>query len=565
MAYTSLSVKEAMERINADSNGWFLPYAQRPYVWGARYESEKYICRLFDSILQGYPIGIFIIWNSNQKVPYRKFMDSYVIGQEAKIVEPEHWDRSDKWLVYDGQQRLQTIYSCLKDSLNGRKLAYNLKKAIENYQNEECYNDSFDLDDDNQICFEFYDKGTPVPDGCILMSLLFTKKDEKSEQIKFRNEIKNKCSISDQSEAIFEALFDELWDTFVSKNKKCLSYFAIEKDWNENKVNNVFHRLNTGGIPLSGADLLLFKIKKSDHQFEEQLRDKVSGLNSIGSYIFSPENVLQIMNVITTGQIRIDAERTNNTQIQNFIKVADKVYRALEKFLNHFMLGSFQINKNSIVPKLLALYPIIVYIYKMSEKGIAYQDISNENAKKIKQYFILSQLNDWNTATIVSYGCKLALENNNLEFPFNEIKEYIGKRNRYTSLKLSTVESSSWWFTLKVLIPNKAFSWYQSRGERYEPELDHIFPRKLPNPPENYCPDVLWNLQPISGTINGDKGNLHPLTYFINHESELNKYDYVLSINDILWNDPIKFILKRKSLMIQGFKNLYDINMDLDS
>ena len=48
MSYLTISVKEAVGNINAQNNGWFLPAVQRPYVWGSRYESEKYICKLFD-------------------------------------------------------------------------------------------------------------------------------------------------------------------------------------------------------------------------------------------------------------------------------------------------------------------------------------------------------------------------------------------------------------------------------------------------------------------------------------------------------------------------------------
>lgn len=32
MSYQSISVKETMDHINGDVNGWFLPSVQRPYV-----------------------------------------------------------------------------------------------------------------------------------------------------------------------------------------------------------------------------------------------------------------------------------------------------------------------------------------------------------------------------------------------------------------------------------------------------------------------------------------------------------------------------------------------------
>lgn len=70
--YTPISIKDTVNKVN---NGWYLPAIQRPYVWGNRYESEKYICKLFDSMYQGYPIGVLILWNATKKkVAYRKFL-----------------------------------------------------------------------------------------------------------------------------------------------------------------------------------------------------------------------------------------------------------------------------------------------------------------------------------------------------------------------------------------------------------------------------------------------------------------------------------------------------------
>jgi len=132
MSYQSISVKETMDHINGDVNGWFLPSVQRPYVWGSRYESELYICKLFDSLLRGYPIGGLILWNTEEEIPYREFMKDYEIDAIPRTVDRGLWNRKDKWLVYDGQQRLQTLYSCLKYTFNNKILVFNLLFKIQN-------------------------------------------------------------------------------------------------------------------------------------------------------------------------------------------------------------------------------------------------------------------------------------------------------------------------------------------------------------------------------------------------------------------------------------------------
>ena len=102
MSYQLLSIREAVERINAQDNCWVLPAVQRPYVWGSRYESETYICKLFDSLLKGYPIGTLIIWNTSNSVAYHEFLRDYNNGDKSLQVSEHLWTKSDKWLVYDG-------------------------------------------------------------------------------------------------------------------------------------------------------------------------------------------------------------------------------------------------------------------------------------------------------------------------------------------------------------------------------------------------------------------------------------------------------------------------------
>lgn len=91
MSYLGISVREAMIRLNATQNGWFLPQVQRQYVWGARHESEGYVCLLLDSLKRGYPIGGVVLWETSTPVPYREFVRDYAPGQYAHQVEEGRW------------------------------------------------------------------------------------------------------------------------------------------------------------------------------------------------------------------------------------------------------------------------------------------------------------------------------------------------------------------------------------------------------------------------------------------------------------------------------------------
>ena len=242
MSYTEISIKDAIEKINTE---WFLPAIQRPYVWGSRYNSERYICKLFDSLYQKYPIGVLIFWETKNAVAHREFLRDYHQGDVYKNVEEGLWSRS-KNLVYDGQQRLQTLYSCLKYTFNDRILVFDL-----------AYNRDADID--GETGFRFVDpKEDLKPTEIKMNQLLVIPSDDKTAKRKLRTE-KSK-DLSDDLCTVIEDNVDILWNVFVERGVKPLAYFPV-KSSNEDDVNDVFERLNTGGLPLSKADLLFSKNK----------------------------------------------------------------------------------------------------------------------------------------------------------------------------------------------------------------------------------------------------------------------------------------------------------------
>lgn len=545
MGFQTISVKEAVNNVNANSNGWYLPAVQRPYVWGSRYESEKYICKLFDSILNGYPIGTLIVWNTDKKVPYREFMNEYEDGRIATLVDSDLWERADKWLVYDGQQRLQTLYSCLKYTLNKRVLAYNLL-----YKNN---------DVDEEYGFEFVDKSTEHP-GYVKLPALFSKTND--EKVSYRKKIQNSLPVmSEEEETLFEKRFDKLWSVFVGTDVKSLAYFPIDKTWNEDKVNDVFQRLNTGGVPLSGADLLFSKIKEYAPSFEENLIEVSRWISEVtNGYAFSANEILQLINLIIKGTTRIDASKVKSEEITQFKKIGASIGEPLKDFFGEFFYKTFNINNSAIVSRKLAVLPLIVFSYQNYQKGKKMLNLDPDSVKKMKQYFILSQLNDWNTQGFVEGATRKIVDDN---FPLDEIKEIAQEKNRIVDLRAETLECNVW-FTLKVLMPNRLYINQKNTTGRYKPELDHIFPMKLKGRPENYDVDILWNFQPVAGKTNLLKSNIHPHDFFSNEDTKahISEYDFMpddLSSNE--WNDHVSFIAERKKRMIGFMKSQYDIDV----
>ena len=575
MSYSGISVKDAITNINNSINGWYLPAIQRPYVWGSRYENEMYICKLFDSILKGYPIGGLIIWNTEEEVPYREFITNYIPGEIQKLVDKGLHGRKDKWLIYDGQQRLQTLYSCLRYTFNEKILVYDLLF------------DSTNGNDPDETGFSFVSKHSIVDWHFVRMNEIFSKLPDDDKRTYRKNILNSFTGISDKEEELVERSVDVLWDIFVKTETKSLAYFPIKKS-NEKIVNEVFERLNTGGMALSLADLLFSKIKADYFDFEEELQgcSKKIYNSTLKGYLFSAYGILQLLHLIVKKGVRIDPKKVNKTEIDEFKTSWDKLEKPLISFFTDYLCGQFNINNSSIIPRNLALLPIMIYFYEVFNKGFVFKNFNSENLKRINQYFIKSQINDWNLQSYADNFTRIIKEKSLktkelFDFPLAEIETYILER-KLRNIEINEQTFTGYvWFTLKILTPHRAYQFEPDIQGRFNPEIDHIFPRKLKDRTPEYenSVDIVWNMQPTKGEINGYKTNIHPKEFFTDKAQNkkggsivgskyISDYDFLFPINqekkvdftNDIWIKPIDFIKNRRLEMISFLKNKYDIN-----
>ena len=109
MSYNSTTIADVLDKLN---KSYFLPAIQRPFVW----ETEQ-IIRLFDSLMQSYPISSFLFWDL--KAENRDNWEIYNFVKDFKFgeIHDEKIDASnndDITLVLDGQQRLTSLMIGLK-------------------------------------------------------------------------------------------------------------------------------------------------------------------------------------------------------------------------------------------------------------------------------------------------------------------------------------------------------------------------------------------------------------------------------------------------------------------
>jgi hypothetical protein len=247
---TPITIRDALERIHR--HDFVLPAIQREFVW-----RPEQICRLFDSLLQGYPIGSFLFWSvEREHVRQYKFYD--FVRDYHQHLRP-HCPPVDMpagqavVAVLDGQQRLTALNIGLRGS-HAQKEPRKWWSSPDAFPERRLYlNIAADADDNEgglTYDFRFLSEG---------------RVQHEDGHHWFR--VGRILELADATE-----IFEYIQDAGLATNKhafrtlnrlhavvhgeRLISYFE-EASQDLDKVLNIFIRTNSGGTVLSYSDLLL--------------------------------------------------------------------------------------------------------------------------------------------------------------------------------------------------------------------------------------------------------------------------------------------------------------------
>lgn len=547
--YEGISIREAMDRINAKRDGWYLPNIQRQYVWGSRDSSEEYICLLVDSLMRGFPIGGLVLWETEACIPYREFLGDYVVGSVAKLVPEERWS-CNKFLVYDGQQRLQTLHSVLHNRFNGRVLCFDLL---------------FKEDDDaiEDTGFFFRNSGDPGDGHSIALPEL-TGKSTSKDKIDLRHRYTSEVGLTEEQRLLIEENLDRLWEVFVSTEKRSIAYFPVRSQ-NAAAVNEVFRRLNTGGMPLTQLEMVLAKIKAVAPYYEENLWTLTQAIKmatgTTPGYHFSAHEIVQLIYMLVFKTTRVDESRVESSNLNEMVEMLKHVEAVLPNVFKYFLFEGFHINARWLLLRQQALLPILAYFVTLEQNGHKWKPVTID-LSLIRTYFVKSQLCDWNTQTMVTAFARMAIDaaKENQAFPLADITKIAVAKNRTGEVHFYQLEGPLW-FSLKILTPGREYLF----NER-TPQIDHIFAKALhDNLPDRddyrQRVDVIWNMQPTPAGINNFKRAKHPVEYFKSSEGKpsLFSYDFLPDLDSEDFKDEVSFISYRRKQMVAFVEKEYGI------
>lgn len=485
MAYqTALTIANVVKDI--DAKHYLLPSIQREFVWSA-----TQIERLFDSLMQGYPINGFLFW----KVPKEKvsefkfyeFLRNYHQRKMTHNVKANLNGSDDVVAILDGQQRMTSLYIGLKGTYAykmsykrwdnpvaypERKLYLNLLEPSE--ESDQKYDFSFltekeaQVRDDSHYWFlvgNILDIKQPyeVNNYLINNDLAFVKKPEDKERVMFANQTLSQLYYA------------------VHVNGTISPY--LEESTELDKVLNIFIRVNSGGTTLSYSDLLLSfataQWEKKDAR--EEINKFMDEVNQIGRGFNIGKDIILKSCLVLSGKgkddISFKVDNFNRTNMLKIEKEWDNLTAAFRMAVE--LIASFGFSRDNVTSNNLFI-PIAYYIKSIDAPGNFIDSSKYEDDRKaIKRWFVASLLK-----SIFSFSPDAVLkpirdiiDGNPGRFPLEEIIKRFKNTNRDITFSDENIEnllftkygSGDALIVLSILYP-----WANLRNSFH---IDHIYPK----------------------------------------------------------------------------------------
>jgi hypothetical protein len=320
-----------------------IPKFQREFVW-----SIDKTAQLLDSILKGYPIGTFILWQTDERIN-----DIKNIGN-LKI--PPTPDGTKVQYVLDGQQRITSLYAAYL----GAEIQKIGEKKITNYSNI-----FVNLDRDISGNEEQIITAEAVDVNYISLYEVLNFMD-------LMTDIKDKYS-----DEIFKKIhaYSRAFDTYD------FSTVLLRKEDIDSAI-EVFTRINTGGQTLTLFEIMVAKTYDEKQHFDMQTNWDlfIDELKDIKYEGVSSTIVLNLLSLILSRTKECKRKTILNLDKQTIIDTWDKAISALKDSIDYFRT-TYRIPVSQLLPYDALLVPFAYFFFYHKDKPKA------EQRKYLEEFF----------------------------------------------------------------------------------------------------------------------------------------------------------------------------------
>ena len=379
--YDDMSALTALK--NANSGMLLLPDIQREYVWDIS-EIES----LFESIVDDYPIGSYIMWKTTKKVINEerpnlyRFLKFFEKGKTKNECAPEILTEDDYYyIVLDGQQRITSMNIALNGTYTyykgGRGHDRNNPKSWitkELYYDLDFYADKAENDDEHPgKRFVFLSKEESHNGNYYKVKelLAFESSDDFIENL-------ISSGIDKKSRSDLSRLFNRLHDS--SANSLVHFYCISENTYDE--ALDIFVRVNSTGKKLSKSDLLFSTLIDGWSNGKENVETLLSVMNHKGDgFLFSRDYLMRACLVLVDADTNLKINSLTQKTIQTIRDNWSKIHKAMDMLTDTLSdIGMCDENLTSYN----ATMPIAYYLYcggKLNDK---------ESKKEVKKFLSVS-------------------------------------------------------------------------------------------------------------------------------------------------------------------------------
>lgn len=403
MSYANSTLLSVLNKI--ETHQVCLPSIQRKFEWGM-----DRIEMLFDSILNDYPIGTFLIWNvSDDATRQYKF---YEVNNTFDLNEgkwqkprPSETTNDNLWALLDGQQRLTSISIGLQGSYTYVKNKKRFTKYL--YFNLTKNNNSEDYKS-----FKFFQEGEELkdPDNIWIPASMFVKTlkdfhnntpEDISKYLPIENIITSCIQYKNETIKSF-------WKDWVEKNNylivggriskfaekigkdsnQIFSYYLINNSVDLDVCNEIFVRINSGGVKLSKADLLFSTVVSTWEDGRTHVDNLIKVLKNNGFEVdteFIMRTCLYLVHSDILFKINSFNGDTVNKIIKNFLGNEEEmgIYDAIIQTFDFLKI------KMGVTDKVLksknVLIPIIHHVFHGGK-------LNDDSIEEVQKYIYISLL-----------------------------------------------------------------------------------------------------------------------------------------------------------------------------
>lgn len=294
-----------------------VPQFQRDFVW-----SVEASAKLLDSIIKGYPIGAFTFWKTKDRLRSVKNIG----GLSLPDSPPNDYVN----YVLDGQQRITSIYACLKGAIINNE-DYG-KLYIDLYAKEDdsiVVLDVEGLNDDEYISLHDLLEGS--------FTMIFGRYGSKSETVDKITEYKERI------------------------NKYSFSTIEL-KDAPLDIATEIFTRINTTGKSLSVFEIMCAKTYDEIKGFDlfEKRNIQLEKWQNLSFDTVPHQTVLQAVSMCIQKSCR--KKDILNLEKQKVIEIWDDIDKAFDEVID-YLKGFYGIPVSKLLPYDALLVPLVYFFY----------------------------------------------------------------------------------------------------------------------------------------------------------------------------------------------------------